>query len=843
MVEKTDDMIISISTDLATVRRSLKRLETDIAASTSGIQKKFDGLGMGIDKSMTTAMQTRIDKMVGIGTKSTKEWTGALAEQGKEMERLRSRYSPMFAAINSYKTSVADIRRAHSLGAISADEMTAAIQRERQATLASVAAIKQRNTAIASTAPMGAGSFSTANIAAQFQDIGVTTAMGMSPIQIALQQGTQLSAVLEQLKADGKNTGAALAGAFQSIVSPMSLVTIGTIAAGAALVQYIMSATADLPSVDDILQDHERNIGRLGPAYKAALEEQRKYARETPELLADRLADDEKAAIEKRKAEARDAIAQIEAAIFSEQSGSGTMILTSRFEGARKAIADLAISARDGVPDVRAFQIEIGRLRDAGEITVGVAEELRNFTEAAYEAQKTLETVTGVIDPYAQALQVVDDRLANIKSTEARDEIQALADRMKLGEVNTDQLAKAIDDLSGKYPDMSATIGELGRVIEQANRARMAIGTVSLAEGLAGRYSSDTAEKGGRVRSRTPEENAAWLRERRDALQQDMNFFLKWDQDIRDKLDAQGTAMETAAKRREREGRGPQESTRRDAEDRFTADLQQIRDRAAALREEIAMVGLSEEAQIRRRVALDLEQQTLANLREEARRKGVTDLESIKLSDDKIAAIQAEADAYARTAEELRRVQASEDLRRDLAKGLVGDMLNGASAADALTNALKKVSDALINDVLESILQVKNAGGGGGGGGWLSSILGILGGGGGFKTNTTLGALIGAVPGRALGGPVRAGQPYVVGEKRPELFVPSTSGTIVPQIGRLNAGGGGSVTVDARTTIHAPNADAAGLARIEAMVRQRDAELPARIKKTVQQMSKNREKA
>jgi hypothetical protein len=35
---------------------------------------------------------------------------------------------------------------------------------------------------------------------------------------------------------------------------------------------------------------------------------------------------------------------------------------------------------------------------------------------------------------------------------------------------------------------------------------------------------------------------------------------------------------------------------------------------------------------------------------------------------------------------------------------------------------------------------------------------------------------------REHGGPVRAGQPYIVGEKRPELFVPSQNGTIVPRV-------------------------------------------------------------
>jgi hypothetical protein len=54
---------------------------------------------------------------------------------------------------------------------------------------------------------------------------------------------------------------------------------------------------------------------------------------------------------------------------------------------------------------------------------------------------------------------------------------------------------------------------------------------------------------------------------------------------------------------------------------------------------------------------------------------------------------------------------------------------------------------------------------------------------------------------RAAGGPVRAGQPYVVGEKRPELFVPSTNGTIVPRVpamasaGRPVGGGGNTYNI------------------------------------------------
>jgi hypothetical protein len=44
---------------------------------------------------------------------------------------------------------------------------------------------------------------------------------------------------------------------------------------------------------------------------------------------------------------------------------------------------------------------------------------------------------------------------------------------------------------------------------------------------------------------------------------------------------------------------------------------------------------------------------------------------------------------------------------------------------------------------------------------------------------------------RAAGGPVTKGRPYVVGEKRPELFVPNQSGRILPRVPAMGTAGGG----------------------------------------------------
>jgi hypothetical protein len=63
------------------------------------------------------------------------------------------------------------------------------------------------------------------------------------------------------------------------------------------------------------------------------------------------------------------------------------------------------------------------------------------------------------------------------------------------------------------------------------------------------------------------------------------------------------------------------------------------------------------------------------------------------------------------------------------------------------------------------------------------------------------GSMASSVGARAMGGPVAAGKPYIVGERGPELFVANTSGRIIP-----NGGGGGGVTMN--YTIDARGADA-----------------------------------
>jgi hypothetical protein len=87
-----------------------------------------------------------------------------------------------------------------------------------------------------------------------------------------------------------------------------------------------------------------------------------------------------------------------------------------------------------------------------------------------------------------------------------------------------------------------------------------------------------------------------------------------------------------------------------------------------------------------------------------------------------------------------------------------------------------------------------------------------------------LGALLGA-PGRATGGPVAPGRPYWVGERGPELFVPTASGRVEkagPGAGReirmsitINAPAGGEPQALARSSRQVARAVKRALLQIE----------------------------
>lgn len=91
---------------------------------------------------------------------------------------------------------------------------------------------------------------------------------------------------------------------------------------------------------------------------------------------------------------------------------------------------------------------------------------------------------------------------------------------------------------------------------------------------------------------------------------------------------------------------------------------------------------------------------------------------------------------------------------------------NGRLGFEDLRRGVLRVMDDIAASALRSGIDTLIGGGGngGGGGGLIAALAGLFGG----------------APGRATGGPVSPARAYRVGERGPELFVPTSAGQIVP---------------------------------------------------------------
>ena len=120
---------------------------------------------------------------------------------------------------------------------------------------------------------------------------------------------------------------------------------------------------------------------------------------------------------------------------------------------------------------------------------------------------------------------------------------------------------------------------------------------------------------------------------------------------------------------------------------------------------------------------------------------------------------------------------------QNLARSIAASLAN-----IAFDEYIREPLEQIFEDLMKSL--VGGLSGGGKGGGLFSQLFQGLG-----SVFSGLFSFLGFGGGKALGGSVSAGRPYVVGEQGRELFVPETSGRIVPN----GIGGGASIVFNVQT--------------------------------------------
>jgi hypothetical protein len=248
---------------------------------------------------------------------------------------------------------------------------------------------------------------------------------------------------------------------------------------------------------------------------------------------------------------------------------------------------------------------------------------------------------------------------------------------------------------------------------------------------------------------------------------------------------------------------------------RVEMELEEIENRRVEAIEKINNLELPETAKQLRRQGV--ENRALAQ-QDEARAEGARRYAEI-IQDEQNEALRDQADILKKNfdlqKEELEKAQA-------LAKGLTDIVRDGfvdgikaatdetRSLSEALANMLDRLADKFLNLAANLAFYGNPQGDLKQGAGIVGSLLGSV-----SSIFNPVSSLIGAgqryggmsptkfiqmggppalppLPGKALGGAVGAGRPYMVGERGPELFVPGAQGNIVPN----NAMGGSNIVVN-----------------------------------------------
>jgi len=209
-------------------------------------------------------------------------------------------------------------------------------------------------------------------------------------------------------------------------------------------------------------------------------------------------------------------------------------------------------------------------------------------------------------------------------------------------------------------------------------------------------------------------------------------------------------------------------------ENAFDRQVEQINKRIAAYQAETDTVGMNVEAKARARAEAELTEALLRS--------------GIEINDQYAAKIDEVSAAFGRAAAATAAAKRDFEGANDAARFMGNQLSTALSNIDASTKGIDLLRSAvrnLANELIKAAITGEGA---------FAKILG-------FASNTGgTGGIVGSIMSlfggaRAGGGPVSDSRAYLIGEKGPEIFVPGSSGRIVPNSVMRSAGGGGDIVV------------------------------------------------
>lgn len=111
----------------------------------------------------------------------------------------------------------------------------------------------------------------------QLNDIATSLSGGASPFQVMMQQGSQVAQVMQGIRAQGGSMGQVVAGAFTSMLNPISLVSFALIAVAGYALQYFTKTEQGGKEAEATLKAQRDLIDKVATAWGDALPRLKAY--------------------------------------------------------------------------------------------------------------------------------------------------------------------------------------------------------------------------------------------------------------------------------------------------------------------------------------------------------------------------------------------------------------------------------------------------------------------------------------------------------------------------------------------------------------------------------------
>lgn len=185
--------------------------------------------------------QNRINDITGVSSMASRNSIGRaddIAAYGKELDRVREKFNPLFAVGQQYRRTIEEINQHLRANALSEKEAAAAREAAKTTVQNQVHALRNGATA----GRLMAGEM--ANLSFQLNDIVTGLALGQSPFMIMAQQGGQVYQIFANSQASLKGALQEIGSRLTGLVTPARL-AFGAIAAGAFTAISALSSFAD----------------------------------------------------------------------------------------------------------------------------------------------------------------------------------------------------------------------------------------------------------------------------------------------------------------------------------------------------------------------------------------------------------------------------------------------------------------------------------------------------------------------------------------------------------------------------------------------------------------------